>query len=642
MSQLALVAPYPDLAELARQVCAELGEDVTIAVGDLAEGVRVARELVGKGAEVIISRGGTATAISRHVEVPVVEIAVSAFDLVRALAEARGQGRYIGVAGFRNVIYGTKSLEPVLGVTIEELIVEAEEDAAGIIAEGQALGLEVIVGDAVSARSARELGLKAILVTSGKEAISQAIREAREVALVRRRERARAEQFKAILDFAYEGIVATDQEGRITLVNPAAERILGLTAHRVAGRPAREVLPGVPLDQVRQSGQKRLGELHRAGNTLVAENVVPVVAGREIVGTVATFQDVSHLQAVETRVRQELYLKGHVAQFTFADIATRSPVMVRAIERARQFAAAEATILITGETGSGKEMVAQSVHNASQRREGPFVAVNCAAVPENLLESELFGYEEGAFTGARKGGKKGLFELAHRGTLFLDEIGELSLNLQARLLRVLQQKSIMRVGGDRVLPVDVRIIAATHRNLEEAVAQEKFRRDLYYRLNVLHIKLPPLRERLEDLPLLIKALADKISRRSGRLPLLFNKETIARLQAYPWPGNVRELENVLERLVVLRSGQEVQPADLEEILNAPDSQPRPGLQLTLRGTLAEMEEEIIRHTLALTGNDKDATCRRLGLSKTTLWRRLKSWQAGGKGRSSGNSDDGVA
>ncbi|MGI9862114.1 sigma 54-interacting transcriptional regulator [Moorella naiadis] len=626
MSHLALVAPYDDLAALSRQVCAELSEDITIATGDLAEGVRVARELVDKGAEVIISRGGTATAISRHVEVPVVEIAVSAFDLIRALAGARELGSYIGVAGFRNVIYGTKSLESILGVHIQELIIEAEEDAAGVIAEGQAMGLEVIVGDAVSTRLARENGLQAILVTSGKEAISQAIREAWEVALVRRRERARAEEFKTILDFAYEGIVATDHEGRITLVNPAAEKILGLSAHRVVGRPAREVLPGVPLDQVRQSGQKHLGELHRAGNTMVAENVIPVITGREIVGAVATFQDVSHLQAVEAKARQELYLKGHVAQFTFADIITRSPIMARVIERARQYAAAEATILITGETGSGKEMVAQSIHNASQRREGPFVAINCAAVPENLLESELFGYEEGAFTGARKGGKKGLFELAHRGTLFLDEIGELSLNLQARLLRVLQQRAIMRVGGDRVLPVDVRIIAATHRNLEAAVAQEAFRRDLYYRLNVLQIKLPPLRERLEDLPLLIKALAEKISQRSGRLSLLFNQEIVARLQAYSWPGNVRELENVLERLVVLRGGQEVEPGDLEEILGAPDKQPEPSLQLPLRGTLAEMEEEIIRHTLALTGNDKEETCRRLGLSKTTLWRRLKSWE----------------
>ncbi|WP_338826229.1 Anaerobic nitric oxide reductase transcription regulator NorR [Moorella thermoacetica] len=636
MSHLALVAPYTDLAALARQVCEELDEDVAIATGDLAEGVRVARDLVTKGAEVIISRGGTATAISRQVEVPVVEIAVSAFDLIRALARARDLGSYIGVAGFRNVIYGTKSLESALGVHIEELIIEAEEEAAGIIAEGRSMGLEVIVGDAVSVRSAKEMGLQAILVTSGKEAISQAIREAREVAMVRRRERARAEQFKAILDFAYEGIVATDQEGRITLVNPAAEKILGLAAHRAVGRPAREVLPGVPLDQVLQSGQKRLGELHRAGNTLVAENIIPVIAGRETVGAVATFQDVSHLQAVEARARQELYLKGHVARYTFEDIVTQSPVMARIIERARQFAAAEATVLINGETGTGKEMVAQSIHNASRRRDGPFVAVNCAAVPENLLESELFGYEEGAFTGARKGGKKGLFELAHGGTLFLDEIGELSLNLQARLLRVLQQKAIMRVGGDRVLPVDVRIIAATHRNLKDAVARDAFRRDLYYRLNVLQINLPPLRERPEDLPLLIKALVEKISRRAGRLPPIFSEEIIARMQAYSWPGNVRELENILERLVVLHSGEEVEAGDLDEILEPAENQPQPVLQLALRGTLAEMEGEIIRRTLALTGNNKEETCRRLGLSKTTLWRRLKSWQDEGQRRVNGN------
>lgn len=624
-AHLALVAPYKELAVLSKQVCRELGEEVAVAVGDLAEGVKVARELVAGGTEVIISRGGTATAIARYLEIPVVEIAVSAFDLIRALADARNLGSYIGVVGFRNIIYGTKSLEEVLEIKIQELFLETEEDASGVISDARAMGVEVIVGDAVSVRLARELNLQAILVTSGKEAISQAIREARELALVRRRERARAEQFKAILDFAYEGIVATDQEGRITLVNPAAEKILGLAGKQVVGCPAREVLPGVPLDQALKTGKRRLGELYRAGNTMVSKNIVPVKTDREIVGAVATFQDISYLQAVETKVRQELYLKGHIAQFTFADLVTRSPIMEGVIERAKQFAAAEATILIIGETGTGKEMMAQSIHNASQRREGPFVAVNCAAVPENLLESELFGYEEGAFTGARKGGKKGLFELAHRGTLFLDEVGELSLNLQARLLRVLQQKAIMRVGGDRVLPVDVRIVAATHRDLEEAVARETFRRDLYYRLNVLQIKLPLLRERLEDIPLLIKALVEKIVRRTGRLPPLFSEEIIAILQSYKWPGNVRELENVLERLVVLCSNQKVKIVDLEEI-GLLEAKPEPGLQLILRGTMEEMEAAIILRTMEFTGNDKDETCRRLGISKTTLWRRLRKWQ----------------
>lgn len=629
--RLALIAPYAELAQLAHQVCRELGMKAAIAVGDLAEGVRVARELVAEGAEVIISRGGTATAISLQLDVPVVEIAVSAFDLVRALAEARKYGRRIGVVGFRNVIYGSKSLEEILGVHIQEIEVKTEEEAPAAIAIAREANLEVIVGDAVSVRWSKEQGLAAVLVTSGKEAIGLALREAQELAEVRRKERARAEQFKVILDFTYEGIIATDQEGRISLVNPAAEKILGVAEGHLLGRPANEVLPGLALQHVQESGKARLGELHRAGNSLVVQNVVPVIADGEIVGAVATFQDAGHLQAVEAKVRQELYLKGHVAQFTFADIVTASPTMQRVIAQAKEFAMAEATILITGETGSGKEMLAQSIHNASRRKNGPFVAVNCAAVPESLLESELFGYEEGAFTGARKGGKKGYFELAHHGTLFLDEIGELPLNLQARLLRVLQQKAIMRVGGDRVVPVDVRIIAATHRDLEEAVKAGAFRRDLYYRLNVLRLYLPPLRQRQEDIPLLVQQLVEKICCRTGRLPPAIGPEVLQVFQRYAWPGNVRELENILERLVVLRSGKEVSLEDIRELVDTVQAEAQDGadtgtLKIELKGTLDDMEKAIIYRTLEATGYDREETCRRLGISKTTLWRRLKSWE----------------
>lgn len=630
-SRLALVAPYKELAESAQEVCRELGLMATVAVGDLAEGVKVARDLVGRGAEVIVSRGGTATAIGRELDVPVVEIVVSAFDLVRALAAARTYGRRIGVVGFQNVIYGCKSLEGILGVLIQEIEIKTEDEAPAAVAAAREAGIEVIVGDAVSVRWSRELGLDAILVTSGKEAIGLALREAEELAEVRRKERARAEQFKVILDFAYEGIIATDPDGRISLVNPAAERILGVAERHLVGRPAGEVLPGLALNHVQETGRARLGELHRAGNSLVVQNVVPVIADGEIVGAVATFQDAGHLQAVETKVRQELYLKGHVAQFTFADMVTESPAMQRVMAQARQFAAVEGTILITGETGTGKEMLAQGIHNASPRKGGPFVAVNCAAVPESLLESELFGYEEGAFTGARKGGKKGYFELAHRGTLFLDEIGELPLNLQARLLRVLQQKAVMRVGGDRVIPVDVRIIAATHRNLEDAVREGTFRRDLYYRLNVLRLALPPLRHRKEDIPHLVERLVDKICGRTGRLPPRIGPEILQVFYRYPWPGNVREMENILERLVVLRSGQEVAPEDVEDLLldthglAEHEGTDTDGLKVELCGTLADMEKTIICTVLEKTGYNREETCRRLGISPTTLWRRMKAW-----------------
>jgi len=621
--RIALVATYRELAVLTGQVSKELGIPVTIQDGDLDEGIIVAKKLISEGAEVVISRGGTATAIAKEVDVPVVAIAVSAFDLVRAVAMAKSYGQNIGVVGFRNVIYGSKSLESVLDVSIEEIEIKDAEEVPEAITSFRKKGIQVIVGDAVSVRFCKKLGLPAILVDSGKEAIGIALREAVELATVRRRERIRTEQLRVILNSIYDGIVATDYEGRISLVNIAAEKLLKINGKRLIGRYVAEALPGYAIEEVQSSGIPRLGDLHRSRNAQIVQNIVPVVIEKDIVGVVSTFQDVGHLESVETKVRQELYLKGHVAQFTFSDIIAQSQSMQALLQRASRYAATEATILILGETGTGKELLAQSIHNASRRSDKPFVAINCAAVPENLLESELFGYEEGAFTGARKGGKKGLFELAHKGTLFLDEVGELSLSLQVRLLRVLQERSIMRVGGDRLIPVDVRIIAATHRNLEEAVKKDTFRRDLFYRLNVLQIKLPPLRERVEDIPIIIENLIDRICYKNSCPPPIFNEEILLLLKSYSWPGNVRELENILERLVILYSGQNLEVQHLGEIFETNVRVDSLVLSLTLSGDMENMEKTIIQKTLELTGYDREETCKYLGISKTTLWRRLK-------------------
>jgi len=621
--KIALVATYRELAELTEQVSNELGISVTIQDGDLDEGLIVAKELISEGAEVIISRGGTATAIAKEVDVPVVAIAVSAFDLVRAVAKAKLSGQKIGVVGFRNIIYGSKTLESILDVSIEEIEIEDAEEVPEAISAFMKKGIDVIVGDAVSVRVCKNLGLPAILVDSGKEAIGIALREAQELASVRRRERIRTEQLRVILNTIYDGIIATDSEGRISLVNIAAEKLLKIDGKRQIGRMVAEALPGYAIEIVQENGIAKLGDLHRSRNAQIVQNIVPVIIEKEIVGVVSTFQDVGHLERVETKVRQELYLKGHVAQFTFEDIVAHSQSMQDLLERSSRYAVTEATILIMGETGTGKELFAQSIHNASKRLDKPFVAINCAAVPENLLESELFGYEEGAFTGARKGGKKGLFELAHKGTLFLDEVGELSLSLQVRLLRVLQERSIMRVGGDRLLPVDVRIIAATHRNLEEAIIKETFRRDLFYRLNVLQINLPPLRERVEDIPIIMDTLIDKICFKNGCLPPVINDEILFILKSYSWPGNVREFENILERLVILYSGREIEVKHMKEIFLKNEVSDSLVLHLTLTGDMENMEKAIIHKTLELTDYDRDETCKRLGISKTTLWRRLK-------------------
>lgn len=271
-------------------------------------------------------------------------------------------------------------------------------------------------------------------------------------------------------------------------------------------------------------------------------------------------------------------------------------------------------------------MFAQSIHNFSSRRNEAFVAVNCATIPANLLESELFGYVEGAFTGAKRGGKIGLFELAHKGTIFLDEIGETSLDMQARLLRVLEEHEIMRVGDDKVIPIDIRVIAASNRDLRQMVEAGTFRSDFYYRLDVLSLKLPPLRQCRENIGALIDLFSKKYSAQNNRRPIEYNDESLEILKNYNWPGNVRELKNVIERLVVTNSGGTVSGHEAMEALHIKQEPPVPDVSGPETGLISSAESELIRQVLRECGGNKTAAAKKLGISRPTLHRRLKAME----------------
>ena len=298
--------------------------------------------------------------------------------------------------------------------------------------------------------------------------------------------------------------------------------------------------------------------------------------------------------------------------------------MELAIKLAKEYAVTDSTVLIIGESGTGKELMAQGIHNASNRKEGPFVAVNCAALPESLIESELFGYAEGAFTGANKGGKQGFFELAHGGTIFLDEIGEIPDFIQTRLLRVLQEREVMRVGGDRVIPVDIRVVAATNRKLWDLVKEGKFRSDLYFRLNVLHMELPPLRHRMEDIPILVDFFLQKMGSRlcfedfSDKLKNFF--------LTYSWPGNIRQLENIIERIQLGVQKFKGENAFINDILNETedeDCQLNPNEAIMVQfGTMEEIEKQVINKMMELNDHNKTVVAEKLGISRTTLWKKL--------------------
>ena len=423
------------------------------------------------------------------------------------------------------------------------------------------------------------------------------------------------QQLETLINRVDQGIIYVGLDGKIQFFNQIAKHYLGegLVVGQVVGKIFSEV--GWPIRQPVEQ-------------IMIRESDAYSVSAKPLrgIGALLELQRISTIQEKEHEIRRRMSSKPHIAVAKFSDLVGNHAEFVAAMEVARRYSQVDATVLITAETGTGKELFAQSIHNMSPRRNFPFVAVNCAALPESLLESELFGYVGGAFTGARRGGKVGLFEQAHGGTILLDEIAEMPFRLQSSLLRVLQHKEVMRIGDDKLIPVDVRIITATNKKLRKLVEEGAFREDLYYRLDILRLRLPPLRERKEDIPLLVQHLAIQACRAFKKKPLAFSKESMQRLLGYHWPGNIRELQNVVQRAVLLTDGAIVEAALLDQIMDFRRSESagtKYSFELNLSGDSQEIQRQMIEQLME-SGGDEEEIMRLLGLSRTTLWRRLSS------------------
>ena len=624
--QITLIAPYAALRQEARAAVEETGIQVNIVEGDLAEGLRAAQRAVEEGTEVIISRGGTALLIARTLDVPVVEIQVSPFDILRCLHQVRHHEGTTGIIGFHNVVYSCEAVGNMLGMKLKQIVIDSQEDAAGKIAAAQREGVRTVIGDAVSVRQASKLGIDGVLILSGKEAVTKAIEEAKKIADVRISERERSELLRVIVDNSHDGIIAINQDERITLFNPAAEHIFDIKAADAIGAKIKNVAPDTELPRVLKEGRTEYGVLRHVKDKAIVTQRFAVKVNDDAIAAIASFKDVTELQRLEQIVRQKIHAKGLVAKTKLDELIGESAPILHVKGRARKFAGVDASVLICGESGTGKEMLAQSIHNLSARAKRPFVAINCAALPESLLESELFGYEEGAFTGAKKGGKQGLFELAHGGTIFLDEIGEMPLKVQAELLRVIQEHEIRRVGGDRIIPVDARIIAATNHSFQALMNRRLFRKDLYYRLAVLKLTMPLLRERTADIPLLVTFFLSK-HRHMNRGVQGMEPTAVQQLEQYDWPGNVRELEHVMMQLLIMNEGKTIGEVIVREVLAELKAERNTDAENARQDNPARLEDiaaDAITTVLAEENFNKTKAARRLGIDRSTLRRKLQS------------------
>lgn len=581
-------------------------------------------------ADIVIAGGANARIAKENFRVPVMDYFITDYDYITAIQSAFRLGSRVAVVTYMSAV-DRRMLdffqEETRDGRLVNLIYEDTEDIYRLLEENQA---DVVVGAAHPVEVGEKLGKCTVLLYPGERSILETISNAKNMAEELRRNRRQNQLMTQVLNLTTDGILLVDADGILLSCNPAAAKACAVNPGSLEGRRVTELSP--ELDIRDPSLRRQWGDWKKG--CLLGQELFIKVAGLEnrrglFDGAVLLLKRIPEMKD-QVAEREKAYrgrkAKGFQARKNFSDIIGSSHILASCIEEARFFSDSDSSIILFGETGVGKEIFAQSIHNHSRRRRETFIGINCAALPENLLEAELFGYDEGAFTGGRRGGKPGLFEMANNGTIFLDEIGEISPNVQARLLRVLQEREIMHVGGDRIIPINVRIISATNRNLEE-LPNDRFRKDLLYRLGVLEVTIPPLREREGDVVELFQHFYRE-SREVKFQQLKLTDEVNYILTRYSWPGNIRELQNVCERFCIyLKMTDKPTPQILrrsmvkaigeKKLLGSifslykyqPDGRPAdPGLILELKKIFSYNREQIAEL---------------LGVSRTTVWRMTR-------------------
>ncbi len=616
-AKIAVIAPDLELYQTAVQIRHEVDFPYEVILANLESAVLEANRLKQDGILILVSRGGTLDRLRKNFpDTPIVTIPITEYEVAVTLAAAKKIASRAAVVGFSSpLVQRADRLAPAIGLELRTYQTASQEEVEAQVLAAYREGAKVIIGFELAYECANRLGIPAVLMRSQRDVVKNALSDAHSLLAVITREEEWKERQTTVLNSISSAIFITDKDGAISDCNRMAGPLVELLGkgnmlHSIFATHFERVLQGETISNM----------LRRIDTTDYNCSLYPVSLHGQISGTVVILEELSRLREIEQTARRKLVETGLKARYQFADIRTTDPAMRRVIDKCRRYARNDSTVMLYGESGTGKELLTQSIHNASARNAMPFVAINCGALPESLLESELFGYVEGAFTGARRGGKIGAFELAHRGTLFLDEIGEISPVAQLRLLRTLEERQIIRLGDTRVIPVDVRIICASHADLSAMCDAGLFRRDLFYRLNVLEVAIPPLRRRKGDIRPLLEYYVDLLTRKANAVRPRLEPEAVALAESYNWPGNVRELRNVVERIVIGLENTAVSRDDMAEALRLKEKYPDAAAPQTIK----DQEALLIRKTLAECGNNRPLAAKALGMSKSTLWRRMKA------------------
>lgn len=598
-----------------------------------------------KKIEVVIAQGRTAQIIQDGINIPVVNIEHSYIDLIETLFSNQKKQNYKYVYIPKTFLANCDSnkIVEILGKTLNLYMnIYDYQDSEDLVSTLGKLQINkpysIIFGGPLACKVSANMGIDSNEIYPHDKSIINTLNQAISLALIHRKQQVELEILESILGLPDKGIIVLDTKGNITNINCIASNIIGISPEKVKGKPISSFLI------TNQDILKMIEGKTCFNNRIVNLSTQEVILSYKIL---STFHESSRsIIIIDNTARTEninqpqmhttkLLSNGLLAKYTFNDIIGSSPQLLECKKKAIKFSQSDFNILLIGETGTGKEMFAQAMHQQSARKEFPFLAINCATLPETLLESELFGYVEGAFSGARKDGKPGMFELAHKGTIFLDEISSMTPATQAALLRVIQEKKIMRVGGNKLISVDIRMIFATNEQLINKINEGEFRDDLYFRISELILNLPPLRQRKQDIPELIRHfltyfLSSKISQTDinkiiDSLIALINKN----LSKYNWPGNIRELENLTKKIVVFYDELINSDVDLVNIVENYfinniaifDKYNNDTLMIPL-GTIQEMEQNLIKQACKKLNMSKAEMAKELGISRSTLWRKL--------------------
>ncbi len=616
---IVIVSPSDSFSNQALQVMNEMGLHFPILHASGEEYFDKIQQMVeNTPVYAIITRGYNVKFLREKLPVPIVDVRYTFEDIYHSFQHALEISNKVA---FISTDVAHDRAKTFQAMTFHDMVIPKVNTLSDIPIAVQRLineGIEVFIGGRATEAAVTNFGARSVDILVEESSLKTALTEAIHLVQLEKEKQRNQSFIDAILETTENGLIAVSLDASVTFINQKARSYFGEELDRFIHTSLMKL-----IQESAESNYNLINQLVTANYQNFILNISPITIEAETIGYLATLEKLDELQVKEGDVRTKLSIKINAAKRSFEDLIGSSTALHQTIQMAKKYASTESVVLINGESGTGKELFAQSIHNCSPRKNEPFIAINCASLSESVLESELFGYVKGAFTGAATDGKAGLFEAAHKGTIFLDEIGEISLSFQAKLLRVLQEKEITRIGDTKSIPVDVRIISATNRNLVKMVEQGDFREDLYYRLDVLNLKIPPLRDRQSDIKELVLHFLSKANK-----PLKISSSAIQLLTTYEFPGNIRQLENIVERLIVLSDNAAIDYELVRSIIvNEPQLKKQTEIQQAASTTsLPEAERELIARTLIRFNNNKTLTAKELQISKSTLWRKIKLYQ----------------